>query len=327
MPITKVTIGTHSGTFHTDEVVAVMIIRLSEKNKDAVIMRTRDINKLNKCDIVVDVGGIFDPNILRFDHHQKGCIESWFKPSLWDWFYPRVMLSSAGMVWRHFGQDIIKELFPVLNDTQVLCVWKKVYTSWIMEIDKQDTTGKKWNGPSLMRTISTLNPLDGATDDDRDTAFLKAVELARMMFYPYLTSLVEAEKNKEKSILIVKSATIFSNGDIMELPSKCISSLFKLIPRGKLPLYLISPDSNGTWMVYAVPIKPDSHISRLPLPLLWRGLRNQELSDKSGINNCVFVHLSGFIGGHLNREGAIKMAETAITMCPWWKRLLIRYFY
>jgi uncharacterized UPF0160 family protein len=41
MPITKVTIGTHSGTFHTDEVVAVMIIRLSEKNKDAVIMRTR----------------------------------------------------------------------------------------------------------------------------------------------------------------------------------------------------------------------------------------------------------------------------------------------
>lgn len=33
--------------------------------------RTRDQKLLDECDIVVDVGGVFDPERRRFDHHQK----------------------------------------------------------------------------------------------------------------------------------------------------------------------------------------------------------------------------------------------------------------
>ena len=33
--------------------------------------RTRDENVLKDCDIVVDVGAVYDPDQHRYDHHQK----------------------------------------------------------------------------------------------------------------------------------------------------------------------------------------------------------------------------------------------------------------
>ena len=38
---------------------------------DAEIVRTRDPEKLAACDIVVDVGGEYDPQRHRYDHHQR----------------------------------------------------------------------------------------------------------------------------------------------------------------------------------------------------------------------------------------------------------------
>lgn len=39
--------------------------------QDAEIIRTRDLTQLAECDIVVDVGGEFDPKRHRYDHHQR----------------------------------------------------------------------------------------------------------------------------------------------------------------------------------------------------------------------------------------------------------------
>ncbi len=38
---------------------------------DFCVYRTRDEELLKACDIVVDVGGVYDPDAFRFDHHQK----------------------------------------------------------------------------------------------------------------------------------------------------------------------------------------------------------------------------------------------------------------
>jgi uncharacterized UPF0160 family protein len=35
------------------------------------VLRTRDESLLEQCDIVADVGAVFDPSKKRFDHHQK----------------------------------------------------------------------------------------------------------------------------------------------------------------------------------------------------------------------------------------------------------------
>ena len=64
-------IGTHDGKFHCDEVLACALLKLLPDYSDATVKRTRDQVILDTCDIVVDVGGVFNPNIHRYDHHQR----------------------------------------------------------------------------------------------------------------------------------------------------------------------------------------------------------------------------------------------------------------
>ncbi len=66
----KLRIGTHSGTFHSDDAMACMMLtRFTNMFRNSEIIRTRDLNLLKQLDLVVDVGGEFDKDRLRFDHH------------------------------------------------------------------------------------------------------------------------------------------------------------------------------------------------------------------------------------------------------------------
>lgn len=63
-------IGTHNGVFHADEVLAcAMLSKFTQEFKDAKIVRTRDQSILDKMDLVVDVGGVYEPEKKRYDHH------------------------------------------------------------------------------------------------------------------------------------------------------------------------------------------------------------------------------------------------------------------
>src|SRR6185295_2477153 len=71
--------GTHNGSFHADEVTAaslLLLFRLIDRDK---IHRTRDPAVLATCEYVCDVGGVYEPVLKRFDHHQatyKGPLSS-----------------------------------------------------------------------------------------------------------------------------------------------------------------------------------------------------------------------------------------------------------
>lgn len=62
----------------------------------------------------------------------------------------------------------------------------------------------------------------------------------------------------------------------------------------------------------AVAISTEKFESRKALPSLWRGLTDDELSEAAGIPSCVFVHMSGFIGGNRTYEGALSMARASL---------------
>lgn len=63
------TIGTHSGTFHCDEVLACTMLLYTDHFKAPLIVRSRDNEVLAKLDLIADVGGEYIPEKLRFDHH------------------------------------------------------------------------------------------------------------------------------------------------------------------------------------------------------------------------------------------------------------------
>lgn len=86
------------------------------------------------------------------------------------------------------------------------------------------------------------------------------------------------------------------------------------IPKEEQVLYVVYPDESGKWRVQSVPEDPDSFVSRKPLPEPWRGIRDAELSKLSGIDGCIFVHQSGFIGGNATKDGALKMAHKALQL-------------
>ncbi len=48
------------------------------------------------------------------------------------------------------------------------------------------------------------------------------------------------------------------------------------------------------------------------MPEEWRGLRDAELSKVTDINDCIFVHASGFIGGAKSYSSVIEMAKKAL---------------
>mmetsp|Transcript_22329 Transcript_22329/g.26152 ORF Transcript_22329/g.26152 Transcript_22329/m.26152 type:complete len:83 (-) Transcript_22329:65-313(-) len=66
---TKKIIGTHSDGFHCDEVLATAMLLQTRQFADAVIVRTRQEDVFDLLDIVVDVGGVYDGERNRFDHH------------------------------------------------------------------------------------------------------------------------------------------------------------------------------------------------------------------------------------------------------------------
>ena len=100
--------------------------------------RSRDPVVLDACDIVVDVGAVYDESNQRFDHHQRGFQE------IFGHGYT-TKLSSAGLIYkyvdglraaivslnhqsRHFGKEIIATQIGVETDhPKVQVLWLKLY--------------------------------------------------------------------------------------------------------------------------------------------------------------------------------------------------------
>ena len=74
----------------------------------------------------------------------------------------------------------------------------------------------------------------------------------------------------------------------------------------------LQDDRTENWRLQAVAISPYRFESRKPLLHPWRGLENDQLSEVAGIPGCIFVHMSGFIGGNRTYDGALAMARASL---------------
>ncbi|OGI90559.1 hypothetical protein A2911_01525, partial [Candidatus Nomurabacteria bacterium RIFCSPLOWO2_01_FULL_40_15] len=95
----KKTLITHNGSFHTDDIFAcaALSLMLESENTDFEIVRTRDEEMIVKADYVFDVGGIYDAEQNRFDHHQPGGAGKRSNG---------IEYSSLGLVWNKFGEKL-----------------------------------------------------------------------------------------------------------------------------------------------------------------------------------------------------------------------------
>ncbi|KFQ23005.1 hypothetical protein N332_10089, partial [Mesitornis unicolor] len=151
--------------------------------QDAEVVRTRDPQRLAQCDVVVDVGGEYDPRRHRYDHHQRSFAESMrsLRPDK-PW---TTKLSSAGLVYCHFGSQILAGLLGQPEDGPVVtALYDKLYENFVEEIDAIDNGIAQAEGEpryALTTTLSArvghLNPRWNDPDQDTQAGFERALEL------------------------------------------------------------------------------------------------------------------------------------------------------
>jgi len=132
-PTSTLIIGTHSGTFQADEAMGVFLLRCLPLYHKSPVLRTRNTEELAPLPIVIDVGGVFDQKLLRFDHHQRT-----FNETFGDKF--QIKLSACGLVFKFYGREIITSLFPQLESEpdKVTYVYEKLYKGFIEGLDAID---------------------------------------------------------------------------------------------------------------------------------------------------------------------------------------------
>ncbi|KAF7320317.1 hypothetical protein MKEN_00816500 [Mycena kentingensis (nom. inval.)] len=321
-------IGTHSGTFHCDEALAVFLLRNTDKYRNSEVVRSRDPAVLETCDIVVDVGAVYDETKNLFDHHQRGFTEVFGHGF-------DTKLSSAGLVYKHFGKEIVaaKTQLPV-DHPKVTTVWLKMYKQFIEAIDAIDNGISQYpsdikpryrSNTDLGSRVAALNPVWNQPSSPQiyDAQFEKASLLTGEEFLGKLNYYSSAWLPARDLLdaTIESSKSIDTSGKLLVLdqffPWK--EHLFEYEQKNNVvednkAIYVVYPDDGGSWRVQAVPIASESFESRKALPDAWRGLRDDALSAATGIDGCVFVHASGFIGGNKTREGALKLAQAALSM-------------
>lgn len=325
-------IVTHSGTFHADEALAVHLLYKLPVLKDAELVRTRDLAVIAKGTVVVDVGAEYLPEQHRYDHHQRGFTETFDAEH-------KTKLSSAGLVWKHFGRDILAaHLHAKEDDERIPILYKKMYDDFVEAIDAIDNGIAQYpdaagspayrSRTDLSSRVGYLNPRWNQKWDDSDLMqrFRHASAMAGEEFFDRVDDAVEGWFPARQIVVeALEQRKSFDGADaqgrilLFERTVAWKSHLFDLekergIAGAEQPLYVVYPDEANKWRVQAVPVSLESFESRKALPEAWRGIRDDELSELSGIPGCIFVHQSGFIGGHQTKEGALAMASQALTM-------------
>ena len=113
--------------------------------------------------------------------------------------------------------------------------------------------------------------------------------------------------------LYKKSGTGCYSGFNLTLLCHISASFYKKSGTEQVTVSLVQSDRLPGWVImFLLSQFCVFSIFRLSLPEEWQGVRDEELSTKSGIPGCIFVHASGFIGGNKTYEGALTMAQTAL---------------
>jgi uncharacterized UPF0160 family protein len=282
-------IATHNGNFHADDVFS--IAALKNIFPSFKLIRTRDLELIGKADIVIDVGGEYDPQAGRFDHHQRGGAGERENG---------IPYSSFGLVWKKYGVQICGGDQDVANSVDAGLV------STIDAIDCGYVKGVS-EGISLSQTISMFNPT-WQEDSHFDSCFDEAVDFAARI----LTRFIASSNGGISAKVIVAKAIENAEDPRVIVLEKYTPWKRTVHALSEQALYMIYPSETGQWRIQTVPVEPGSFEDRQPLPKAWAGLSGAELQEETGIDDAMFCHNGLFIAGAESFESTMKMAAMAL---------------
>ena len=289
---------THNGKFHADDIFACATLQLALERQGfrTEIVRTRDAEIIKNADIVFDVGGIYDHEQGRYDHHQKGGAGEHDNG---------IPYASFGLVWKHYGDVLTEnsELTSLINHKLVQPVDADDNGVQLYECVRNDI------GPRTMQSIFyTFRPTwkEGSTDSVHDERFKEMVTLAKKLILREIKVCADVcpvrdmirsvyEGTDDPSILLLTEG----------YPWEPFIDEYEDI------IYVVYP-RNGMWRVGGVPTSKGSYTLKKQLPHSWAGLRGAALCDVTGIDDAVFCHNARFLAVAQSQEGALRLAQLAL---------------
>ncbi|MGH4125195.1 MAG: MYG1 family protein [Clostridium sp.] len=289
------TLGTHSGKFHADDVMATAILSLLLG--DIKVIRTRDENILGKLDFVYDI------SLGEFDHHQlnKEIREN------------NIPYAACGLVWREFGPRVIQKFNSEFDEDDIISIFDYVDKNLVQGIDATDN-GMDIKSEIKVTTISDIiqgfNPTWDSVDS-KDEAFEEATGYATEVIKRIITRQVSVIKAR----IIVNEAFQNRNiNEIMVLKNGCpwLQQLLKIDINNEV-LFVISPDDNNAeYKIQTVKKSADTFEARKDILESIRGKSSEEINSIIKIDDAIFCHKAGFIASAKSMESALKIAKSSI---------------
>jgi len=289
------TLGTHSGKFHADDVMATAILKLLVG--DIKVTRTRDEDILRKLDFVYDI------SLGKFDHHQlnKEVREN------------NIPYAACGLVWREFGSRVIQRFDSQLDENDIISIFDYVDRNLVQGIDAID------NGIDIKSAIKVISISDiiqnfnptWDSNGSRDDAFEEAVLYATQV----IKRIISRQVSVIKARIIVDDAYKNRNiNEIMILKIGCpwLQQLLK-IDRNNEVLFVITPDDkNDEYKIQTVKKTVDTFEARKDILEAIRGKSSEEINSIIKIDDAIFCHKAGFIASTISVESAIKIAKLSL---------------
>lgn len=280
----KRSVGTHDGTFHADEVTACALLLTFDLVDRDKIVRSRESTVLENCEYVCDVGGVYDPALKRFDHHQLEYTGE---------------MSSAGMVLLYLKDQsfIDSSTYDFFN------------RSLILGVDAHDN-GKVCSEigcATFSHIIANFVPITyDAPKDVLMDAFFEALDFAQGHLTRLLKRFQYMQACREK---VAKSMQNRGKCLYFEEALPWMESFFEMKGETHPAVFVIMP-SGGHWKLRGIPPTLEEKMQvRVPLPHNWAGLMGQDLSRASGIEGAIFCHKGRFISVWKTKEDALKALD------------------
>ncbi|MEG3758500.1 MYG1 family protein [Pseudoalteromonas carrageenovora] len=287
--MSEITVVTHSGNFHADDVFSIAVLK--HVLPSFKMVRTRDKALIESADIVVDVGGEYNPDTGRFDHHQRGGAGERENGTPY---------SSFGLIWKKYG-------LALCDNNQAVA--DRVDSGLVSNIDAIDCGYVKGvvEGITLSQTLSMFNPT-WEEEGNFDECFNEAVDFAARLLTRFIASAhgsVNAKAIVAKAIENAEDARVI----VLEKYTPWKKTVHILSSDA---LFMVYPSHSGQWILQTVPVEPGSFEDRKSLPKAWAGLSDEEFQAETGLDDAVFCHNGLFIAGTKSFESTMKLAEVAL---------------
>lgn len=299
---------THSGQFHADDIFSTALLNVYFRHKDKTIKVKckRSIKKedIEIADIVYDIGLVYDPKKLRFDHHQNDTelVRS-----------NGIPYAAFGLVFKNFGPEFITLISGEKNKKVIGEIFETIEKKLVMHIDAMDNGTSTYKQVFKGVDITTIDNYfqmckfaSGIDDIKRiDKKFFELVKFSESIV---LNITQYAAHLQSEKALAIKAYNKAKDKRII-ICDRFYSFNFNAFPE---PLLAIYPDLRNNWSAKNVQTGEDLYEARFYFPESWRGLVDTELEKVSGVKGAKFCHKSGFLCVNETKEGLLKMVEVAM---------------